>query len=202
MITKVSLNAASGSRVEEEGRPRAPPPKPMPWVRPSSDPPQGGPTSSWPQLSQWRCLRPPLLQPAGRPDGKVEEHNWAQLGFPGAQAGAPEARKLGPGAGAAPEKQQPQPGLQQWLPGGVPDWESPARCRVRPSSSALWLAWARAGRSRPARAPGSGVQCRRDAGAGCHPRRRPSTARKEEQELRRTSPERVRDSSGHWPRVS
>lgn len=117
MVTQVSLSSASGSKVEEKGRPRAPPPKPKPWARPPSDPPQGGPTSSWPQLSQWRCLYPPLLQPAGRPDGKVEEHNWARLGFPGAQAGAPEARKLqrggGPGAGATPEKHQTWPGLQQ-----------------------------------------------------------------------------------------
>ena len=131
------------------------------------------------------------------PRQKVEGRNWTQPGFPGAQAEAPEAGELGrgggPGAGAAPEKRQ------QWLPWGAPGWGSPAQRRAQPSSPAPWLAWASAGRSGLAPVPGTRAQGRRRAGAGCRLRRRQSTARRQERELRLTSPESVKDSSDRWP---
>lgn len=107
----------------------------------------------------------------------------------------------GPRAGAMPGKHQQGQlwsGLEQWLPLGTLGWGSPAQHRVQPSSPALSLAWASAGRSQLAQVPGPGVQGRHHAGAGCHPRRRQSTARKES-ELGPTLPEGDEDNSDPQP---
>ena len=125
---------------------------------------------------------PPLLQ-LPRTERK-NETNWSPLGFPGARAGVLElGRGGGRGAGATPGTQlwQLWSGLEQWPPHGAPGWPSPAPRRAQPGSPARSPAWAGAGRSRRAQAPGPQVLGRRHADAGCPPHRRRSTAREEGQ---------------------
>lgn len=133
-------------------------------------------------LSPVKMPLPPLLQPPRTE--RRNETNWSPLGFPGARAGVLElGRGGGCGAGATPGTQlwQLWSGLEQWLPHGAPGWPSPAPRRAQPGSPARSPAWAGAGRSRRAQAPGPQVLGRRRADAGCPPHRRRSTAREEGQ---------------------
>lgn len=142
--------------------------------------------------------------PAGRRTGR----NWTVPSFPGARAGAAEAgepgRRAGLGPGTTPGRHQQGwlwSVLEQWLLREAPGWASPVPRRAQPSSHAQSLAWASAGRNQPARAPGPGVRGRCHAGAGCHPHRKQSTAKRGEEESQLTLPESDKDSGNHRPGV-
>lgn len=117
------------------------------------------------------------------PSERAKEPNWTLPASPGALD--LEAEQLGgrggpePGPEAPPEKRwrrQPCLGPEWWCPRGAPGWGPAAPHRALPSTPALSLAWANAGRSWLAGVPGPGVRGSCHAGAGHHPHRRRSTA--------------------------